>query len=483
MNPWLAALLAVTSLRLLVAALVPLAPDEAYYWVWSRSLQGGYLDHPPMIALFIRAGTLLAGEGAFGIRLAGPVAIAVASILLAQAADALYPERRPGAWAAALFNATMVVGVGGVLATPDLPLIVFWIAALWAAARLQASGNGLWWLAFGLFAGLALATKKTAVLLGLGILAWLVMSRPAWRWWRDWRLYAGGMVALLAFAPVLTWNAANGWASFAKQGGRAGADAPGVTFRFLGELIAGQIGVATPIVFILCVAGVAGAMRAWLRRGDQGAALLLALVLPGAAIFLWQATGSRVQGNWPAILYPAACIVAASHAPPRFERWRVPALVLGGILALAVYIQAAFAPLPLARRHDPTLARLGGWDGFVASVEAERQRRRAAFVAAEEYGLAAQLALRLPAGVPVVAIDGRWAFFDLPAPPSGVTGLLVRSERRSGLPNWPGAEALDLPEGLLVRRRGDIEAERYRSFLVETRPGLPPIALLPRPSP
>jgi hypothetical protein len=61
------ALLAVTALRLLVAALVPLAPDEAYYWVWSRALQPGYLDHPPMVALFIRAGTLLAGEGAFGI--------------------------------------------------------------------------------------------------------------------------------------------------------------------------------------------------------------------------------------------------------------------------------------------------------------------------------------------------------------------------------------------------------------------------------
>ena len=32
--------------------ILPLAPDEAYYWVWSRDLQGGYLDHPPMVALF-----------------------------------------------------------------------------------------------------------------------------------------------------------------------------------------------------------------------------------------------------------------------------------------------------------------------------------------------------------------------------------------------------------------------------------------------
>jgi 4-amino-4-deoxy-L-arabinose transferase-like glycosyltransferase len=483
MNPWLTALLAVTALRLLVAAVVPLAPDEAYYWVWSRALQGGYLDHPPMVALFIRAGTSLAGEGAFGIRLAGPVALAVASLLLADAANALFPDRRPGVWAAALFNVTLLAGVGGILATPDLPLLVFWIAALWAIARLHASEDGRWWLAFGLFSGLALASKYTAVLLGTGALAWLLASRPAWRWWRDWRLYAGGGLALLVFAPVVVWNAAHEWASFAKQGGRAGADAPGVTFRYLGELIGSQVGLATPIVFALCVAGLWVAVGTWMRRSDPAAALLAAMVLPGAAIFLWQATGSRVQGNWPGILYPAACIAAAAYAPPRLERWRRPALGLGAALALGIYLQAAFAPLPLPRRQDPTLARLGGWDGLAAAVEAERRHLRANFVAAEEYGLASQLALRLPPGVPVVALDSRWALFDLPPPSPGVTGLLIRSERRSGAPNWPGAEAVALPEGLLVRERGGIEAERYRSFRVETRPDLPPAARLPRPSP
>ena len=48
---WLAALAGLTLLRLVVAAILPLAPDEAYYWAWSRDLQGGYLDHPPMVAL------------------------------------------------------------------------------------------------------------------------------------------------------------------------------------------------------------------------------------------------------------------------------------------------------------------------------------------------------------------------------------------------------------------------------------------------
>jgi len=43
-------LLLALGVRLIIAALVPLHPDEAYYWEWSRHLAAGYFDHPPAIA-------------------------------------------------------------------------------------------------------------------------------------------------------------------------------------------------------------------------------------------------------------------------------------------------------------------------------------------------------------------------------------------------------------------------------------------------
>src|SRR6202011_6348924 len=61
--------LALVALRLVAAAWTPLTFDEAYYWMWSKALAGGYYDHPPMVALVIRAGTLIAGDTAFGVRL------------------------------------------------------------------------------------------------------------------------------------------------------------------------------------------------------------------------------------------------------------------------------------------------------------------------------------------------------------------------------------------------------------------------------
>lgn len=477
---WVAALAGLTLLRLVLAAIVPLAPDEAYYWVWSRDLQGGYLDHPPMVALFIRAGTAIAGETAFGVRLLGPLCLAVGSILLARATEDLFPGHRAGPWAAALFNATLLAGIGAVTMTPDTPLIAFWTASVWALARLWRSGDGRWWLAVGAFAGAALLSKYTAALLGLGIVAWLLLAPTARRWLLRWHLWAGGAVAVAVFSPVLIWNAGHGWASFAKQGGRAGDWEAGQALRFIGELIGGQAGLVTPLVFVLCVAGIVAAARHW---RDGAALLLAALTIPGAAIFLWQATGSRVQGNWPAVLYPAACIAAAALlTAPGWTKLRKPALVLGFAMTGAIYLQAVAAPLPLPRRSDPTLARLGGWDGFVADVTAAMDREGAAFIATEEYGLASILAFRLPRGRVVVAMDPRWRYFSRPTPVPGVAGLLVRSERRGEWPPaWPGAESLPGEEGRLVRSRDGMEAEAYRLHRVTTGAGQPPAAVLPRP--
>ena len=44
--------------NLLQATFTGLYPDEAYYWVYSRHLQWGYFDHPPMVALMVKFGEL-----------------------------------------------------------------------------------------------------------------------------------------------------------------------------------------------------------------------------------------------------------------------------------------------------------------------------------------------------------------------------------------------------------------------------------------
>ncbi len=481
---WLLALLALTLVRWLVAGIAPLAPDEAYYWLWSEVPQASYYDHPPMVALFIRAGTLIAGNTPLGIRLMGPAAIAAITLLLADAAQRLlkpaFGLERVGLWSGLLFNATLMAGVGGILATPDLPQLLFWSFTIWALAMLESSQQSRWWLAIGLGCGLSVTSKYTGVLLIAGILLWLISSKKARHWWHDPQLFAGASITIASTLPVLIWNWQHDFVSFIKQGSRLG-DGGGIAWGYLGDLLGSQAGLATPLVFLLCIVGTWGAWRAWRSQNDSAAALLCCLILPGTALFLWQATGSRVQGNWPSLLLPAACLAAAGYCPRWGRTWRKPAVVLGFALVLPVYLQASFGMLPLPARLDVTLGRMGGWPEFAIAVNAERLEGQETFIAAENYGLASQLALWTPGEVPVIGMGSRWNHFTLNSPTVAGQGVFVRPEREADNPLPPGLE-LTGPERSVIRARNGREAERYRLSRVILNPAQAAgSAVLPRP--
>jgi 4-amino-4-deoxy-L-arabinose transferase-like glycosyltransferase len=460
-----------TLLRLVVAAIIPVSPDEAYYWLWAQAPAAGYYDHPFMVAAWVHIGTGIFGHTALGIRLLGPISTAIASYAVLDAARRLGIGRGYGA--AILLNATLLFGAGSVLMTPDTPLLFFWILTLWAAARIAAGGSGWWWIGTGAAAGLALDSKYTAALLLAGIGLWALLTPLGRRWlFRDLRPWAGLALALLLFLPVILWNAEHHWVSFAKQGGRTEDFHPARAVQFLGELIGGQAGLATPIIFVLCVVGLWRASARALTTREAGPSLLVALGVLPALVFIQHALGDRVQGNWPEIIYPAAVIAAA--ALPACTRWLKPGAALGFALTLIVYVQAIASPLPLGGVSDPTIRLLGGWQKLSHAAEIRARQIGASFIAVDEYGLGSELAFRLPKTLPLLADDPRWQFFNLPRPSlaglaMGETGLLIRTTRREGPPDaapWASMRLL----GTISRGRNGRVGESYRLYAVTLGP-------------
>lgn len=419
MNFWLTALTALTLLRLLLAATIPLSPDETYYLLWSLHLQPGYFDHPPMVAYFIRAGTTLFGVTPLGVRLLGPLAAAFGSILLWDAGEKLLPGRHAGLAAAALFNATIILGVGSIIMTPDTPLVFFWTATIAALGRLHATRDSRWWLAIGAAAGLALLSKYTAILLFAAVFAWLITSRDGRAALRTPWPWAAAALAALIFAPDIAWNAARHFVSFRKQGGRIDAFDPARSADFLAELVFGQFALATPIVF-----GLAAYALFHLRRTAGSAeTLLLWLTLLPCAVFLEHVVSGRVEANWPAIIYPSACLAAATIRESLLLKWLRPALALGFAMTLAAYAQAIAAPFPLPAAHDPAALQLAGWADFADQIAALHP----AFVTSDEYTITAELAFNTPPTTTITGFDPRWTYLTQPAAliPAGTAGILV----------------------------------------------------------
>src|SRR5688572_28895169 len=101
------AILALIVLRLIAAAWTPLTFDEAYYWMWSKHLAGGYYDHPPMVAVVIRLGTLIAGDTELGVRLVSVLLTLPMSWAVYRSAELLFGGSRIASSAALPLNATM----------------------------------------------------------------------------------------------------------------------------------------------------------------------------------------------------------------------------------------------------------------------------------------------------------------------------------------------------------------------------------------
>src|SRR6478672_2776432 len=157
------AILALVALRLVAAAWTPLTFDEAYYWMWSKHLAGGYYDHPPMVAFVIRAGTMIAGDRELGVRLVSILLGLPMSYAVYRTAQILFGSVRTAVTAALLLNVTLMAAVGTLIVTPDAPLLVASSFVLFFCAKVLQTGRGAWWLAVGAAVGAALLSKYTAL--------------------------------------------------------------------------------------------------------------------------------------------------------------------------------------------------------------------------------------------------------------------------------------------------------------------------------
>src|SRR5258708_9631320 len=115
-----------------------------------------FLDQPLMIAWFIRFGRAICGDTNFGVRFAGIVAMLVTELLLADIVRRLTHDVRAIVLAVLMPEAALYYGVLMAKVSPDVALIPFAVAMVWALIRLHETGDGRWWLAAGAFAGLSL---------------------------------------------------------------------------------------------------------------------------------------------------------------------------------------------------------------------------------------------------------------------------------------------------------------------------------------
>ena len=182
--------------------------DELYYIACARRLDFGFVDHPPLAPAILRLTMALSRRLARG----DPASSALAGALTVLATGWLAARLGAGRFGQALASLCAVV--------PPVFLVLFnvfsmnsfeillWTALLIVAVVLVERNEPRLWVVFGALAGIALENKHTVVLLALGIVVGLVLTRERRLLFTRW-LFVGGVVAFVLFLPNLLWQIDN----------------------------------------------------------------------------------------------------------------------------------------------------------------------------------------------------------------------------------------------------------------------------------
>ncbi len=368
----LAAVLTALRILTLIVGHPDLGPDEGQYWFWSKTPDFGYFSKPPLIAWSIAATTALFGDSEWAVRLSAPLyQLGAATFIF------LLTRRLAGAreafWAGAAWLTLPGVFLSSALITTDAPLIFFWCAALYfffALTDERAPENRLYCAAaLGLAVGLGFLAKYAMTYFLLGALLALILS-PARR--RRMKVSDAALalaIALITLSPNIWWNAAHDFQTISHTAANADWNGDFGHPDRLAKFLLDQFGVAGPIALALVIAAALFGRRG--RPSDSDALrTLLAFSIPVMTIVSVQAFLSRAHGNWAAVAYPSAIIMATIVAL-RDKRMMVAAkasVILHMLVGLGFL--AAFASASFADRIGAASAfkKLRGWEAQGAEI-------------------------------------------------------------------------------------------------------------------
>ena len=388
----------ITAVKLVIAARLPLFVDEAFYWQEGQHLAMAYSDLPGLTAWLTRLGVELGGVHVLAVRLPFLAIGAALPWMVSRIATRWFGA--VAGWQAGSLTVLMPLSATlGMLAVPDVPMALAAVLCLDAGARLlrNVDAAAAMKLALGLMIG-ALSHYRFIGVIGVGLIALLVLPQGR-RMLRDPRVWVALAMGVLAWLPLLAWNADNHDAGLRFQV----VDRHPWNFQWSGLwFLVIQPVLVTPILCVamwkVALAGTrsgGGARAQWRYFGLVGAVSTVAIFVLGFFTDV-----ERISFHWPLPGY-LALLVAVPVVLNGWPRWlRRTGWWLAGVgltLAFGYYLMASTPALREQLAGDKYYPRnFAGWQPLAAAVRDELQQMpKGTQVLAGNFKVGAELGFQL----------------------------------------------------------------------------------------
>jgi 4-amino-4-deoxy-L-arabinose transferase-like glycosyltransferase len=404
LSPAVAAILVITLttvFRFFYCTWLPILPDEAYYFQWSRHLDASYFSKGPAVAYTIAAGTALWGADNLGVRFFAVMLSAGTAWQMFLLARRWYDETI-ALIAVLITNVVPIYALGAVVMTIDPLSAFFWIWAAHLFSRAIQEERLLDWLLTGLAVGCGFLAKYLNALELLAFLAFLLLVPSRRRLLLKpcfWLMLA---VAVLCTTPVLWWNWQHGWVSATQLENRGHLNGPfELHYATFLNFLCLQALVISPLLFLALLATAVRVLAdRWGKKvafGNEGELLLLLLFLPVFLMYAVLAWHLRCEPNWPAVSYLTLIILMAARwrqvLDARARRGFIGAAFVLAWLQTLLMHDTEFLRLP--QKMDP-MGRLVGWSEIAAHLNDLRGDQHADVLIADGYKEASVFSFHLP---------------------------------------------------------------------------------------
>jgi hypothetical protein len=292
-------------INLLQSYFTELHPDEAYYWLYSRFLDWGYFDHPPMVALFIRAGDSLF-HNELGLRLLTVFSSTFSWWILWQIVKKYRVEAK---WFVLVISSVSIFHIFGFTTTPDAPLFFFSTLFYFFYQQYLAKDKPLFAILLSLALAGALYSKYPKLLLRKSF--WLVAA-----------------LTLILFLPHVFWQINHDFPSVKYHLFERSASHYRV--EFTGLFLVGQLFMAGPVISWFWFKHIAR-----FRATDVFTRTLLFNFVGTLLFFLANTLKVAVQPHWTLIGFlPFVLLVSISLQNKPKPRWLQPLLYINLLLLL-----------------------------------------------------------------------------------------------------------------------------------------------------
>ncbi len=303
------------------AAGTELFDDEAYYWVYSKFLDWGYFDHPPMIAVMIKLGTFIF-PGELGVRFF-VVVIGTLSVYLI---EKLTNPADLKLFYAIVLN-TAILQIGGIIAVPDIPLLFFTALFFWVFKKYTEHINWMNAVLLSITVALLLYSKYHGLLI---ILATLVSNLKLLKQPATWLAIA---LAILFFMPHVLWQLDHGLPSLYYH--LFERVSPPYSLSFTTDYLAGQLLISGPLLGWLII------WSAFKHKPtDQTQKAMRWSLVFVYLLFLASSFKSRTEANWTVPLLVPLIVLGYQYvdANDSLRKWVYRLLPFSIILILFVRV-------------------------------------------------------------------------------------------------------------------------------------------------